>query len=311
MGLLDTLLDTSVLLSFDRTGYRRHARHFHAEDLAISLRGTTVLVTGANSGLGLSATTQLARLGATVAMLCRDEGRGAKAMGEVRSTVPDADVSVHRLDVASLADVRRFVAEWRGGVDVLVNNAGVLPPSLTRTPEGHEVTFATNVLGPFALTKGLMPKLRAAHGRVVTVSSGGMYPVRLDLKLLEGDVPAERFDGVAAYAQTKRAEVVLNALWAAREKDVTFAAMHPGWADTPAVKSSLPRFHAVTSAILRTPDEGADTITWLAARRPAVASGRFWFDRAEARTHALPWTHERPGDAEALWARLEALTSAP
>ncbi|MEW6432418.1 MAG: SDR family NAD(P)-dependent oxidoreductase [Myxococcota bacterium] len=305
--MLDALLDASVFLSFDRTGYRRHARRFHAEDLQVDLRGVTIVVTGANSGLGLAATRQLARLGATVAMACRDEGRGEAARASVLAEQPGADVAVLRLDLSSLADVRRFVAAWAGRVDVLVNNAGVLPPALTRTAEGHELTFATNVLGPFALTKGLLPRLRDAGGRVVTVSSGGMYPVRLDLRALEGDV--RRFDGVKAYAQTKRAEVVLNALWAEREPRVTFAAMHPGWADTPAVRSALPRFHALTRLILRSADEGADTVTWLAARRPAVPSGRFWFDRSEARTHALPRTHERPGDREALWARLEALTA--
>lgn len=306
MSLLDSLLDASVFLSFDRTGFRRHQRRFHPDDLQVDLTGTTVLVTGANSGLGLATTTQLARLGATVAMLCRDEARGAQALQDVRRAVPTADLSLHRLDVSLLADVRRFVASWTGRVDVLVNNAGVLPPTLTRTAEGHEVTYATNVLGPFALTKGLLPLLEAARGRVITVASGGMYPVRLDLRVLQGDVPPERFDGVTAYAQTKRAEVILNELWAAKAPAITFAAMHPGWADTAAVRSSLPRFHAVTKAILRTPDEGADTITWLAARRPAVPSGRFWFDRAEARTHLLPTTRERPADRDALWQRCEA-----
>ena len=184
-------------------------------------------------------------------------------------------------------------------LDVLINNAGVLPTSLQRTPEGLELAYATNVVGPVLLTEGLLPCLRATKGRVITVSSGGMYPVKLDLRALRGDV--KKYDGVTAYAQTKRAEVILNELWAAREPQVTFAAMHPGWADTGGVKASLPRFHAVTRALLRTADEGADTITWLAAcPRVQGVSGQFWFDRQRARTHFVPWTHEAPIDRNTL-----------
>jgi NAD(P)-dependent dehydrogenase (short-subunit alcohol dehydrogenase family) len=305
MTLLDTALDATVVLSFDRHGFRRHARAFDPADLAVDLSGRTVLITGANSGLGLAATRQLARLGATVVMLCRDLARGEAARAGVLAGQPGARLELERLDVSSLADVQRFARAWRRPVDVLVNNAGVLPDALTRTPEGLELTFATNVVGPFALTRALRPLLR---GRVVTVSSGGMYPVRLDLEALQGQ--GRRFDGVAAYAQTKRAEVVLNELWAEREPALTFAAMHPGWADTPAVASSIPRFHAATERLLRTPDEGADTITWLAAApRVAGRSGRFWFDRREARTHAFPWTRESAAQREALWALCERLAA--
>lgn len=303
MTLLDAALDATVVLSFDRHGYRRHARHFDAAELAVDLRGRTVLVTGANSGLGLAATRQLARLGAEVVMLCRDLSRGEAARAEVLARQPDARLELARLDVASLADVRRFAQGWRRPIDVLVNNAGVLPDAFTRTAEGLELTFATNVVGPFALTRALRPHLR---GRVISVSSGGLYPVRLDLRALQGE--GRRFDGVAAYAQTKRAQVVLNELWAAREPALTFAAMHPGWADTPAVRSSLPRFHAVTRRLLRTPDEGADTITWLAAApRLAGVSGRFWFDRREAPVHRFPWTRESAGQRAELWALCERL----
>ncbi len=305
MKLLDAALDATVVLSFDRHGFRRHARRFDPTDLAVDLAGHTVLVTGANSGLGLAATRQLARLGATVVMLCRDLARGEAARAGLLEEHPGARLELAQLDVSSLADVRRFAASWARPIDVLVNNAGVLPDALTRTSEGLELTFATNVVGPFALTRALRPHLR---GRVITVSSGGLYPVRLDLTALQGE--GRRFDGVAAYAQTKRAQVVLNELWAAREPALTFSAMHPGWADTPAVRSSIPRFHAVTRALLRTPDEGADTITWLAAApRLTGRSGRFWFDRSEARVHVFPWTRESAQQRADLWALCERLVT--
>jgi NAD(P)-dependent dehydrogenase (short-subunit alcohol dehydrogenase family) len=106
-----------------------------------------------------------------------------------------------------------------------------------------------------------------------------------------------------AYAQTKRMQVVLAELLAAELEDsgVCVNAMHPGWADTPAVRTSLPRFWNVMRRVLRTPAEGADTVVWLAASAAARGqSGRFWFDRQARSTHLLPWTRERPQERHAL-----------
>jgi dehydrogenase/reductase SDR family member 12 len=303
---LDQVLDASVVLSFDRTGFRRHARAFLPSDLRIDLTGKVALVTGANSGLGLATTRRLAALGAQVWMLCRDEHRGAKALVEVRAEFPAADVRLARLDVSLLSDVERFAAGFEGPVDLLVNNAGVLTDGLQHTSEGHELTFATNVLGPFALTRALQRRLRERSGRAITVSSGGMYTQSLDVQVLRGTVVP--FDGLTAYAQTKRAEVVLNELWAAREPKVMFAAMHPGWADTPSVRQGLPRFHRWLRPILRSPDEGADTIVWLAAcPRIAGMSGLFWFDRTIAPTQLYRRLADPPEQREALWTLLEQL----
>jgi dehydrogenase/reductase SDR family protein 12 len=133
-----------------------------------------------------------------------------------------------------------------------------------------------------------------------------MYTQKLDVAaLFAPPPPAARFDGVAAYARCKRAQVVLA-------RRLGHHAMHPGWADSPGVASSLPRFHRLTRSVLRTPDEGADTIVWLAATRPSTPA--FWFDRAVAPEHVLPWTRGAPADAsaeeDALLARLVALTGA-
>ncbi|MBM4781215.1 MAG: SDR family NAD(P)-dependent oxidoreductase [Archangiaceae bacterium] len=299
MGLFDKALDASVLFSFDRSGFERHARRFVEADLRVSMQGKVVLVTGANSGLGFSTARALAALGATVHLLCRDEARGQAAVERIKAELPSADVHLSRLDVSRLSDVRRFVEGFRGSVDVLVNNAGVLPDTLTRTEEGHEVTFATNVLGPYALTEALLPRLVLSKGRVVTVTSGGMFTQKLDLTTLQGEV--KRFDGVVAYAQTKRAEVILSEQWAVKHPDVTFSTMHPGWADTPAVRSSLPRFYRFTKGILRTPEQGADTIVWLAVTpRLTGKSGLFWFDRAPVSPHLVGWTKETEQQREAL-----------
>lgn len=318
-GLLDGLLDASIVLSFDRTGFRRHARAFAEGELDVDLSGRTALVTGGNSGIGYATASALARLGATVILGCRDRGRGRAAAERIaaelgipagrpaRRSAPR--VRAELLDVAEGASVRSLARRLAGrGLDLLVHNAGVLPDRREETADGLERTLATNLAGPHLLTRLLLPGLEASGGaRVVFVSSGGMYATRLDVAGLEPP-PDGPFDGVAAYARTKRAEVVLAGLWAERvpARRVTFSSMHPGWADTPSVRTSLPRFWRVTRGILRTAEEGADTVVWLAASRAASGrSGLFWFDREPRTPWLLPGTRETQAERLALWEACE------
>jgi dehydrogenase/reductase SDR family protein 12 len=308
-----SLLDASVVFSFDRSGFRRHAVRFRAEDLEVSVAGKTCLVTGGNSGIGKAAATGLAARDAEVFLLCRSRERGEAAAEEIHRATGNAAVRVEELDVSEKKSIRAFVRRFRPSrVDVLVNNAGVLPDRRTATADGVELTLATNLLGPYLLTEMLLPKLQASpDSRVVSVASGGMYTQKLDVKALLAGGP-DPFDGVVQYARTKRALVVLNELWAEghRKDGVTFSAMQPGWADTPAVRTSLPRFRAATKGILRTPEEGADTVTWLAAASSlAGRSGLFWFDREPVSTHYLPWTKETPEEREALAEALRNLAA--
>lgn len=311
MSIWGALLDRSIVFNFDRTGFRRHQREFDPGDLEVDLSGRVCLVTGANSGIGFQTTRELARRGAKVVLLCRSETRGREAIASLRQELPDAELLLERLDVSSLADVRAFAARWSEPVHVLVNNAGVLPAERELTEEGLELTWATNVAGPHLLTKLLLPKLKAAAAqscaRVINVSSGGMYSQRIDLDDLTWKRRA--FDGVKAYANTKRAEVILTELWAEKEPNLFFASMHPGWADTPAVRTSLPTFYKLTKLILRSPAEGADTGVWLAAAAaPLQRSGRFWFDRKAAATHIRSATRETAAVRIALWELVEAQT---
>jgi NAD(P)-dependent dehydrogenase (short-subunit alcohol dehydrogenase family) len=171
----------------------------------------------------------------------------------------------------------------------------------------------THLVAPFLLTKLLLPLLEtSAPSRVVWVTSGGMYAQRLSVDDLE--LPAERFDGVTAYARAKRAQVALVGHWALalRARGVFVHAMHPGWADTPGVATSLPRFHRVLGPILRSPAEGADTMVWLVASDEGVTtSGELWLDRRRRPTHKVPWTRRRDEDTEAarLLAWCEAKTT--
>ena len=306
---LGLLVDPTIVLSFDRTGFAIHSLAFDPRDLDVDLAGRRCLVTGANSGIGFETALALADLGADVTLLCRDRERGEAAATRVREETGNRRVGLEVLDVSSLAAVREVGARLAAGpVDVLVHNAGVLPDHREETADGLERTLATHVVGPHLLTRLLRPALvRSADGRVVWVSSGGMYTTRLDLS--DPNWTARPYDGVAAYAETKRAQVVLAELWAEHLRGTTVVvhAMHPGWADTPAVRTSLPGFHRIMRAMLRTPAEGADTVVWLAAAPGArETSGRFWFDRAPRRTHLLPFTRESDADRHRLWALCEA-----
>lgn len=271
---------------FGRTGYAKAARTF--APLPHDLRGLTVAVTGANGALGLATVQALAARGATVWMLVRDAARGEAA----RATV-SGDARVAVLDVANLSAIAAFPPMQ---VDVLVHNAGMLADRRDDVPSPLgplERTVATHLVGPWALSH----RLQAAT--TIWVSSGGMYTQRLDVDATFA--PPEPFDGVRAYARCKRAQLVVAA-------HLGHHAMHPGWADSEGVRTSLPRFHRLTRTILRTPEQGADTIVWLAATRPTTPG--FWFDRAPAPAFAVPGTRHAAEEAGRLIALLEAYQAA-
>jgi NAD(P)-dependent dehydrogenase (short-subunit alcohol dehydrogenase family) len=199
--------------------------------------GRVAVVTGANSGLGLVTARELARAGATVVMGCRDTGRGTVALKRVRDEVPGADVSCESLDLASLASVRGFakrVGSAYDGIDLLVNNAGVMAIPRATTADGFEMQLGTNHLGHFALTGLLLPSMRDRAGsRVVTVSSGAHKPGRINFDDLMGERSYKKW---GAYSQSKLANLLFayeldRRLRAAGAKTISVAA-HPGYAAT-------------------------------------------------------------------------------
>jgi dehydrogenase/reductase SDR family member 12 len=309
-AVLDTVLDRSVVGGYTSLGYRLR-QHWWDDSELPSMAGKFVLVTGATSGLGTASALGFARLGATVHLLARDRSRGEDARAAVAEQA-DAEVHLHLCDLSRLASVHEFAQRFATEVpalDVLVNNAGVLTPERTLSADGIELTFAVNVLAPFRLTAELLgPLRRAAPSRVINVSSGGMYAQRLNV----GDLQStEGFNGTTAYARAKRAEVVLTEMWADQlgPDGIAVNAMHPGWADTPGVRTSLPRFYRLTRPLLRTPAQGADTIVWLgAAAKAAQASGGFWHDRVRRPVHLLPTTRETPADRRRLWSECQRLS---
>jgi hypothetical protein len=216
------------------------------------LQGKTFLVTGANSGLGYETALALAGKGAHVILACRDQGKGRGAEAQIRAAHPRATTTLMPLDLASVADIRRFASEVLSTyprLDVLVNNAGVMALPYRRTADGFEMQFGTNHLGHFALTGLLLPRLRETSGaRVVTVSSGfhRLGKIRFD------DPQWERgYSKWPAYGQSKVANLLFTyelhrKLERAGASTISVAA-HPGYAATN-LQAAGPRMEGASMA---------------------------------------------------------------
>ncbi|KAJ7401967.1 Dehydrogenase/reductase SDR family member 12 [Pitangus sulphuratus] len=223
--------------------------------------------------------------------------------------VDDKNIFLHIVDISNPKEVWKFAEKFRNEhkLNVLINNAGCMVNNRELTEDGLEKNFATNTLGTYILTTALLPLLeKEADARVITVSSGGMLVQKLNISDLQSEKGT--FDGTMVYAQNKRQQIVLTEQWAKAHRNVHFSVMHPGWADTPAVRSSMPDFYEKMKNSLRTEAQGADTVVWLAVSAEAtkLPSGLFFQDRQPVATHLpLASTHSPPEDEEKLMEVLE------
>lgn len=290
--------------------------------------GRTVVVTGANSGLGLRSAEALAGRGARVLLACRDQGRAATALDAVRRAATGAEPEVVPLDLADLDSVRacaKEVAERVDQLDVLMNNAGVMAIPLRRTAQGFEAQFGTNHLGHFALTGLLLePLLAAPAPRVVTTSSfmhhGG--------KMHWGDLQSERgYRTWSAYSQSKLANLLfafeLDRLAREHGTALVSVAAHPGYASTN-LQSAGPRMannrmmegaFGVANKLFAQSDVGGASPQLHAATLPGVQGGEFWGPSKLFETRGRPKRGARASaaarrrdEARRLWALSEKVT---
>ncbi len=307
---LDSAADAAVVPGYTRIGHALRSRHWRPLP---RLDGRTVVVTGATSGLGEAAAGRMASLGARVVIVGRAPDKAEQARAAIAEhATGDGSVSVELADLSVMGEVRELAGRLLSAhreIHVLVNNVGVLLPERRETAEGIEVTLATNLLGHFLLTNLLIGRLEAsAPARIVNVSSGGMYTARIDVDNLQSE---RDYDGRTAYARAKRGQVILTEMWAERlrGRGIVVHSMHPGWAATPGVDAGIPLFGKVMGPLLRTPDQGADTIVWLAAAdEPGDTTGIFWHDRRPRPTHRIARTRETPEERRALWRALAELS---
>jgi dehydrogenase/reductase SDR family protein 12 len=285
---------------FSRVGLRRRQRNW--ETCPERLDGQTWLVTGASGGIGAAIAGLAHARGARVLAAARSKDKLAelvRAAGRSRRMVP------LQVDFSSVADTRRLVGDLaaRGErIEVLVNNVGLLLDQFVLTPEGLETSFVTNLLSHYVLTEDLRAAGLFADGAaVVNMSSGGMYGSPLRLAEMAATT-ASGYDGMAAYAMHKRAQVELTRAWNQRwQGQPRVSVMHPGWVDTAGVQTALPAFRATLRRHLRTAEEGADTALWLGSTRPPVAAdGGIWLDRVLDPEHEFSMTRKTAANAEQL-----------
>ncbi len=280
----------------------------------VDLTGRRAIVTGGASGIGAETARALAAAGAEVTLAVRDVAAGNEVAAGIAG---DKAVLVSQLDLASQASVRAFVADWVGPLHLLIDNAGIMAPPETRTPEGWELQFATNHLGHFALTVGLHEALAAAgDARVVVVSSVGHVNGAVDFD----DIHFERrpYDAWLAYGQSKTANVLFAVEAAKRwaSDGIVVNALNPGRITS----TKLTRYVGDISAAPTSFDAASNDVSWktieqgaatsvLLAASPLVegVTGRYFEDCNEAGPHrdgvrrGVAGYAVDPGNAARLW----------
>src|SRR6266849_859552 len=250
------------------------------------MRGKTVVITGATSGIGQVAAEQLAAMGARLVLVARDKARGEAALARLRNLKPGVDHSIHYADLSRLAEMKRVAAEIAAGesrIDVLINNAGALFNSRRVTEDGLERTFALNHMAYFVLTHGLRERLAAsAPARVINVASDAHKGATLDFRDLQS---AAGYRGFTVYGRSKLCNILYTRELAHRLAGtrVTANCLHPGFVATRFADESGGVFsHVIRMAKLFaiSPEKGADTIVHLASA-PEVAglSGGYFYKR--------------------------------
>jgi NAD(P)-dependent dehydrogenase (short-subunit alcohol dehydrogenase family) len=291
------------------------------------LTGRTAVVTGANSGLGFESALALARAGADVVLACRDQAKGSAALDRIVASVPDATVSLAPLDLADLASVAAFATAFAGdhdGLDILLNNAGVMAIPRRETADGFEMQFGTNHLGHFALTAHLLDRLLARPGaRVVTVSSAVAQMGRIRFDDLQG---TGKYGKWSAYSQAKLANQLfaleLDRRASGHGIDLISVAAHPGYAATnlqsvgPQMSGSslMERLTDVGNKIFGQSAAGGALPSLYGATAPGVTGGHyfgpggFMAQRGAPKEVSFVKAAKNPVVARRLWEVSEELT---
>ncbi len=276
------------------------------------LTGRNVIVTGANSGIGRAAAHRLAGAGARVTLAVRNTDKGRAAAADM-----PGETEVRELDLARLDSVREFAAGWDGEIDLLINNAGVMIPPLSRTAEGFELQFGTNHLGHFALTNQLLDQV---SGRVVTVSSMAHRSGRIDFDDLNWE--RKRYSGWRAYSQSKLANLLftseLQRRLNAAGSTVLATAAHPGYAATNlqfhSGRRALDLLSSVGNRLLAQDENGGALPTLYAALEDIpgdsyAGPGGFMEQRGAAKLVGRSTTAKDAEVASRLWDVSEELTA--
>jgi retinol dehydrogenase-14 len=274
--------------------------------------GKTALITGGTSGIGKATAVALAAMGADVVVVGRNRDRGEAAVGEIKSQSHSESVELMLADLSAQDEVRGLAdtfMERYERLDVLANNAGLVQSKRTETADGIETTLAINHLAPFLLTNLLLDRLKqSAPSRVITVSSEAQRWGDMDFDDLQS---TQKYRGFSVYGMTKLANIMFTYELAERLKGtfVTANCLHPGAVGTNFGKNNagpMTLFFRAAKPFMRTPEQGADTLIWLASS-PDVegVSGKYFSDRKEIEAKKIAYD---PAARRKLWEISEDLT---
>jgi retinol dehydrogenase 14 len=274
--------------------------------------GKTVLITGGTSGIGKATAVALAAMGADVTVVGRDPERGGKALAEIRAESGSENIELALADLSVQEEVRRLAEEFEerhDRLDVLVNNAGLVQSTRTETPDGIETTLAINHLAPFLLTNLLLDLLeKSAPSRIITTSSEAERWGNIDFDDLQS---RRKYRGFPVYGMTKLMNIMFTYELAERLEGtgVTATCMHPGAVATNFGKNNkgpMTLFFRLSKPFMRTPEQGADTLIYLASSWDVEGvSGKYYSDRKWIEPKEV--AHD-PGARRKLWSVSEELT---
>ena len=252
--------------------------------------------------MGKAAAAELARMGATVVIVCRNEEKGDAAASEIRKKTQNSSVEFLAADLSSQAQVRRVAAEFRAkypALDVLINNAGVYSPKRLVSEDGIEMTFAVNHLAHFLLTHLLLDLMKSSPpARIVNVSSEAHQSAPFDFENLQGQ---KNYSGFAAYRVSKLCNLFFTFELARRLQgiSITANALHPGVVHTGIFRNTPAILRMIVKFFGQDPQKGSETITFLASSSQVEhVSGKYFIKKAEARPSALALDAE---NARRLW----------
>lgn len=265
----------------------------------------TIIITGANSGIGYETALHFAKKGDIIAMVCRSRKKGETAKAEIERLSGNKDISLIIADLSSVNQSRqlaKYLAEKYPVIDVLVNNAGSIIYEYIETEDGYESTFAANHLAYFILANGLLENIkRAAEGRIINVASeaqraGGLNFENINLK--------GKYDPIKAYCQSKLANIVFTYELAKRLEgtNVTTNCMHPGTVRTGfgmQYKGIIGSLFRMVRPFMRGSQKGAETIIWL-AESPELkgVNGKYYYDKKAIKS--IPASYD-PAVQKRLW----------
>lgn len=250
------------------------------------MTGKTVLVTGATNGIGFITARELAKMGATVLMVARDQTKGRAKLEEIRQAVPQAKLELMLCDLSSMASIRQLATNLTAkysSLDVLVNNAGAFYSERQVSKDGLEMTFALNHIGYFLLTNLLLETLkRTKNSRIVSVSSGAHLSGKMNFDDLQFE---KKFNGWQAYSDSKLANVLFTKELSRRlaGTGVTANCLHPGFVKTGFANGSSGflglALNLAKNILAITPEKGAETMIYLSSSQEVANVTGEYFDK--------------------------------